>query len=176
MTSYVDRYATAKTLEKELLFKLNTYQPFTYFDIHNEVELPVCEYFPSMHKYTKFDFYNNYITLELKSRKDQFKINCTNLLDTHKIINNHSIFLFSYSNITTKLNDLHFIAYEPDLFETFYIRTYNMDTLFVIPHNNTIRLDSLNSHNIMIRYTEEYKDKLTELIEMDNYNYTLRGN
>ena len=176
MTSYTERYKTAKTLEKQMLFRLNNEQPFTYFDIQNEVELPICEYFQSKHKYTKFDFYNNYITLELKSRSDPFKIGCTNLLDTHKIINNHSIFLFSYLNASHKLNEMHFITYEPTLFETFYIRQYKLDTLFIIPHENTIRLNSLNSHNIMIRYTEEYQDKLNELIEMDTYNYTLRGN
>lgn len=176
MTSYTERYAIAKTLEKQMLFKLNTYQPFTYFDIQNEVELPSCAYFQSKHKYTKFDFYNNYITLELKSRTNPFMVGCTNLLDTHKIINNHSIFLFTYLNASHKLNEMHFIEYKPDLFETFYIRQYGIDNLFVIPSENTIRLDSLDSHNIMIRYTEEYKDKLNELIEMDNYNYTLRGN
>ena len=60
------KYTTAKLLEYHVLEYLNRVQPFRFYNtITNEI-LPISPYKPSVYKYTTFDFYNDYIILDLK--------------------------------------------------------------------------------------------------------------
>ena len=55
-----------KNLEYDVLEFLNRVQPFEFF--HSGVRLPISPYMPALYRYSKFDFYNEYITIELKTR------------------------------------------------------------------------------------------------------------
>jgi len=169
-------YKIAKKLENQLLDYLNTTQPFKYFDTFNNMDLPMVPYYPSLYRYSQFDLYNEYITLELKSRTEPIEYYTNNLLDTSKIINNHSIFLYTYQNKHEVINDLHFIPYDKNVFDAFYIQnTKNNCELYIIPKTEHTfkKLDTPtpHTHQININYTDDYKDKHTDLIACDISNY-----
>jgi hypothetical protein len=176
MKSYPTHYLRAKKLEGQLLDYLNTYQIFKYYDTCNNVELPMTPYYPSLYRYSPFDIYNEYLTIELKSRSNLFCDLPTNILDTNKVINNHSIFCFTYNNSTEILNDIHYIPYDKSIFDTFYIQhTQNNCKLFVIPKTEPT-FKPLNTytpytHQININYTDDYKDKHTDIIATDKTKY-----
>jgi hypothetical protein len=176
MKVYPKAYTTAKKLEQQLLDYLNTYQPFNYFDTFHQTELPSVPYYSSLYRYSQFDIYNEYLTIELKSRSNLFCDLPTNILDTNKVINNHSIFCFTYNNQTEILNDLHYIPYDKSIFDTFYIQhTQNNCKLFVIPKTEATfkKLDTTTplTHTINIHYTEDYKERLTDIIATDKTKY-----
>jgi|688.fasta_scaffold415453_2 hypothetical protein len=174
MTTYIQKYSVGKKLEAQLLDYLNTTQPFKYYNTFNNTDLPICPYYPSLYRYSHFDIYNEYLTIELKSRSIPFNAQNTNILDTNKIINNHSIFCYTYNNQSEILTDLHFIPYTKSIFETFYIQTTkNNDNVYVIPSHELTKLNTIttHTHQININYTEDYKDKLTDLIATDRTNY-----
>ena len=176
MKLYTQNYNTAKKLEHELLNYLNTYQPFSYYDTFNNMDLPLCPYHQSLFRYSQFDIYNDYLTIELKSRTQQFNELPTNILDTNKVISNHSIFCFTYDNRTELLNNLHFIPYDPIVFNEFMIqRTQNNCKLFVIPKTEPtfqpLTTTTPHTHKINIYYTDAYKDQLTNIISTDKTNY-----
>ena len=171
-------YKLGKKLEYQLLNYFNEVQPFNYVDTFNNVELPITPYYPSMYRYSPFDIYNEYLTIELKSRSNQFETLTENILDTNKIISNHSLFCFTYNNKLELLNNLHFIPYDPSVFNEFKIqRTQNNCKLFVIPKNTHtfLKLDTYtpHTHQININYTEDYKQQLNDIIAMDKTKYRL---
>jgi hypothetical protein len=176
MKSYPTHYLRAKKLEGNLLDYLNTTQPFKYHDTFNNVDLPITPYYPSMYRYSQFDIYNEYLTIELKSRTNTFDTLHNNILDTNKVINNHSIFCFTYNNQTEILNDLHFIPYDKTIFDTFQIQhTQNNCKLYVIPKTEATfkKLDTTTplTHTINIHYTDDYKDNLNTIIATDTTKY-----
>ena len=174
MSLYIKNYNVGKKLERELLEYLNTTQPFKFFDIQTQTYLPICPYYQSFYRYSSFDIYNNYLTIELKSRSNNYSILNTNILDTNKIINNHSIFCFTYNNQSEILTDLHFINYENEVFDDFYIQICrNGDRVFVIPTPSLTKLDTkqTHTHQININYTEDYKERLMDIISRDKTNY-----
>jgi hypothetical protein len=176
MKSYSKAYTTAKKLEGQLLDYLNTTQPFKYYDTFNNTDLPITPYYPSLYRYSPFDIYNEYLTIELKSRSNLFCDLPTNILDTNKIINNHSIFCFTYDNKREVLNNLHFIPYEKIVFDTFYIQhTEKGDKLYVIPKDiHTFKkLDTTtpHTHRINIFYTDDYKERLHDIVSTDKTKY-----
>lgn len=173
-------YNIAKKLEFQLLEYLNTNQPLVYWDAFTNIELPIVEYFPSQYKYSKFDIYNEYTTIELKSRSDVFCKEPNNLLDVHKVLSNHSIFMFSHDNSSEVLTDLHFISYDKLVFSKFYIQNTRFNSrLYIIPKTTPtyVKLwtpyqtnymgDSTDKHKININYTDEYKSTHIKLIAED---------
>ena len=175
MTTTKPTYELAKNLEHQLITLLNQYQPFMFYDTHNNTYLPITPYYPSLYKYSQFDVYNQFITLELKSRQYPLDHYVNNLLDTSKILNNTSIFLYTYNNPTNVLTDLHYIQYEKNIFDTFYIQhTKNECKLFIIPkiyETFTRVIPNIHSHVININYTDEYIDKHNDLISTDITKY-----
>lgn len=174
MTTYIKNYTTGKKLEHELLNYLNETQPFKYYDTFNNTDLPITPYYPSLYRYSSFDIYNDYLTLELKSRSIPYNTQNTNILDTNKVINNHSIFCYTYNNQCELLTDLHFISYDPKLFDTFYIQhTKKGEKLYVIPSTQLTKLDTrtTHTHTININYTDDYKDRLNDIIATDKTKY-----
>ena len=169
-------YLLGKKLENQLLEYLNDIQPFLYYDTFNQIELPITPYYPSLYRYSSFDIYNKYITLELKSRTDALINLQNNLLDTSKIINNHSIFLYTYENRLELLNNLHFISYNKNIFDTFTIQsTKNNCNLFIIPKTEysftKLNMKNTHSHTININYTDDYKDAHDTIIATDITKY-----
>lgn len=176
MKTYPKSYLTAKKLENQLLNYLNETQPFLFFDTFRQTELPIVPYYPSLYRYSQFDIYNNYLTIELKSRTNLFMDLPSNILDTNKIISNHSIFCFTYNNQTEILNDLHFIPYDPIVFNELKIQqTNNGCKLYVIPKDiptfNPLNTYTPHTHQINIQYTDDYKDQLCNIISTDKTNY-----
>jgi hypothetical protein len=176
MTTYIKNYKVGKKLEHELLNYLNDIQPFKYHNTFTNTDLPITPYYPSLYRYSSFDIYNDYLTIELKSRSIPYTTLNTNILDTNKVINNHSIFCYTYNNQYEILNDLHFISYDPKVFDTFYIQyTQKGDKLYVIPTTdpNFTKLNTTTPHTytININYTDDYKDRLTDIIATDKTNY-----
>ena len=179
--SYIERYAIGKANEEKLLTYLNTYQPFEYYNILNNEVLPITPYYPSLYKYSKFDLYNDYITIDLKTRTDNINTTPFNFLDVHKIINNHSIFCFSYENqinsftSSSGLNDLHFINYSSLLFSTFETSMVKGSDVFYIPKDPTyfLPLDTkkIHSYSIPICYDELYIKQLKYIIAKDKTSY-----
>jgi hypothetical protein len=169
------KYGIGKNLESELLNMLNTKQPILFYDTFTNTHLPIVPYYPSLYRYSAFDIYNEYTTIELKSRTNAKNTYENNFLDMHKIINNHSIFCFSYNNTHGILNDLQYIQYNKTIFDEFQIQqTKNGCDLYIIP--NTTELMSplcMNTHsnNINIHYTDEYKIQLNNIIALDKTRY-----
>lgn len=176
MTNYKKNYTIGKKLEHELLNYLNDIQPFRYYDTFNNTDLPICPYYPSLYRYSNFDIYNEYTTFELKSRSNTYNEIYTNILDTNKVISNHSIFCFTYDNKHEILTDLHFIPYNKSIFDTFYIQTTKKgEKLYVIPTTessfNKLNTHTPHTHQINIHYTDDYKESLTDIIASDKTKY-----
>jgi hypothetical protein len=172
-----ERYNMGKLLETQLLDLLNTKQPFNFYDTYANTELPLVPYYSSLYRYSPFDIYNDYTTFELKSRTLP-KTECiNNLLDTNKVISNHSIFLFSYNNPVGVFEDLQYIQYNKTIFDSLQIQqTRNGAEIYIIP-NYTEGFTALpndvttHSHRINIHYTEDYKEQHTMLISVDKTKY-----
>ena len=176
LTQYEINYNRAKLLEHELLNYLNMTQPIQYYDVNTQSILPMRIYYPSMYRYSSFDIYNEYTTFELKSRTEPLCALTANLLDTNKVIGNHSIFLYTYNNNTNILNNLHYIPYNPILFDTFTIQTTKKNaTLYLIPTDEPtfIKMDMYNTHahQIVINYTDDYKEQLSKIIANDTIKF-----
>jgi len=174
--TYSPQYITAKALENQLLDYLNTYQVFSFYDTYNNQDLPMTPYYPSLYRYSQFDIYNDYLTIELKSRTPQFHELDENILDTNKIISNHSIFCFTYNNKHEVLNNLHFIPYSQSIFNDFKIQyTNNGCKLFVIPKTEPtfkpLNTYTPHSHQINIHYTDAYKERLNDIVSTDKTLY-----
>jgi hypothetical protein len=169
------KYLIGKHLENALLELLNTNQPINYFDTFTNTHLPIVPYYASLYRYSPFDIYNDYITIELKTRSNPKNTYDNNLLDLHKIINNHSIFMYSYNNAHGLLEDLQYIQYDKIIFDEFQIQqTNNGCELYIIP-NNADRMTSLTLHthtnDIRIHWTDEYRSQLNSIISLDKTRY-----
>jgi hypothetical protein len=175
-------YSLSKQLENELLNYLNMVQPLQYINTITNEPLIVVPYYPSLYKYSKFDIYNAYVTIELKTRSKKIIELQNNILDTCKVLSNHSIFMFSYDNTLKKLNDLNYISYDHTLFDTFELQiTKNNDELFVIPiwslnmgyapYMKSLNTTIPQSHKIYINYTNDYKIQLQNIIATDKDKY-----
>ena len=167
---------SVKKLEYDTLEFLNRIQPFEFF--YNGIRLPISPYKPVLHRYTKFDFYNDYITVELKTRtgtlEDYNGISNDNTLNVHKIIAVHSIFLFSYENKTNMLNNLSFINYNHSIFDTFKVSETKYGQLFVIPQQFiTVFNEFVEPQSVCINldYSLEYIQHHEKLIEQDMFAY-----
>lgn len=167
---------SVKKLEYDTLEFLNRVQPFEYFN--NGIRLPISPYKPALHRYTKFDFYNDYITIELKTRtgtlEDYNGISNDNTLNVHKIISNHSIFMFSYENKTNVLNNLSFINYNHSIFDAFKVSDTRYGQLFVIPQQFITVFEEFvepQSCRINLDYSTEYIQHHAKLIEHDRFAY-----
>ena len=168
--------------EYSLVDYLNAVQPFVYINTSNNNQvLPITPYYKTLYKYSSFDAYNDYITLELKTSKNDIQSDWCSFLTTSKIINNHSIFVFSFENKLQPLKDIHFVNYTKDVFDIFEISTVNKQETFLIPkfnsdgsfvdYYNNLDTQITCSIPINIDYTPEYISNLTRLIEKDKYLY-----
>jgi len=171
-------YNKFKELEYKMLFFLNNKQPIEYFNTQTNSFLPISPYYLSLCKYSKFDISNEYITIELKTRKHPIEFYnddpISNTLSVDKIISNHSIFMFSYDFQTQNLNNISFINYDRAHFEQFQITPSKYGDLFVIPRHNLIEISETgqpHSHRININYTEHYKEFHLNLLKKDKEAY-----
>jgi hypothetical protein len=175
-------YPLSKQLECQLLNYLNVVQPLQYINTNTNEPMRVVPYYPSLFKYSQFDIYNDYILIELKSRSKKMSELQNNILDTYKVLNNNSIFFFTYDNIIGKLNDLHYITYDAPLFDSFEIQiTSQNKELFVIPiwtsdkmvkpYMIPLTTNRTQSHPIYINYSEQYKSQLEDIITTDRAKY-----
>lgn len=175
----------SKMLEYLTLEYLNRVQPFRYYNTLTGEIMPISPYRPSLYKYSKFDFYNDYILLDLKTlsttlydpSQQYVYANCI------KLQMDNMIFIYSFENNTQQLVDLHFVNYTVDRFDTFHITSLNNSEVHNIPkwinvathtpYEYFIRLDTtyVNSHQININYTDDYKHKLEVLVSKDYIAY-----
>lgn len=169
------KYDTGKQLEIKLLDVLNTKQPINYYDTFTNTHLPIVPYYASLYRYSPFDIYNEYTTIELKTRTNPKTTYENNLLDVHKIINNHSIFMYSYSNVNGILEDVQYIQYDKNVFDGFQIQqTKNGCELYIIPNCAGIMIglgSSTHTNDVNIHFTDDYRAQLNSIIALDKTRY-----
>jgi hypothetical protein len=179
------RYKPAKLLEYNVLEYLNRVQPFRFYNTLTNEILPISPYKPSVYKYTTFDFYNDYIILDLKTLSKSLRDDTEQCVyaNCSKIKIDHMIFLYSFENYTNEIVDLHYINYNFDRFDTFWLTTLNSSVVHNIPKwinkitytpcEYFVKLDTTypHSHQIDICYNEEYQQSLINLIAKDLIAY-----
>lgn len=187
-------YKKGKICEKSVIDMLNHAKNFEFKDYRDDVILPFEKFEPSRHKYSWFDFYNDYVVCELKSQKDDVRTHHDAILPVSKTLHENSLFFFLFNNQQIDLNkNLYFMLYDDKLFNNFRQqeierkdRVFAKSVLcYMIPKFTDY--DKLSFQDYFIKYesTEEYeiyidnkKDNqilIQTIINYDNKKFVEQG-
>jgi len=187
-------YKNGKICEKSVIDMLNHAKNFEFKDYRDDVILPFEKFEPSLHKYSCFDFYNDYVVCELKTQKDDVRTYRDAILPVSKTLHDNSLFFFLFNNQQIDLNkNLYFMLYDNDVFDKFrqqYITrkdrvlskpvlsymipkfTDNSKTIF---HDYFIKYEPTEEYDIFINNSTHNQTQIQSIIDDDYTEFMLQG-